>query len=321
MIKENSPFFPAISVIIPVYNVEKYLRKTLSSVAKQTMKNFEVIMIDDGSTDSSLEIANEFCEKYDNFRLINLENGGVSKARNAGIDASKGEYIAFIDSDDFVSQDFLELLYKSAKSSDADVVCCNYLFYFSPSGKIFPEIFNVRSGIYSGKKLLNTLIKDFRMHYYVWNKLWKRTLFTENNIRFPEMFFEDIVLSSQLFYYADKVVVINKSLYYYVRHRGSMMTCIGADKFNDYIKSIGCMRNFFEYNNDYTRYKLSLRLYGYRVMLTNVKLLFNICLVRKNFKGFFSDLRRANSMISYYLGNKFEFKEDFLNIKEFILRG
>ena len=120
---------PNVSLIIPVYNVEQYLPKCLESIAAQTLKGFEVILVDDGSTDHSLEILRGFARRFPNTCVIHQENGGVSKARNAGIQAARGEYIAFMDSDDYIAPLYLQRLYESAKKYRADMVCCSYYRY------------------------------------------------------------------------------------------------------------------------------------------------------------------------------------------------
>ena len=120
---------PKISLIIPVYNVQEYIEKALQSVVNQTFKDFEVIIVNDGSKDQSVEIVKKFIRKYDNFRLINQENQGLSGARNTGLKEAKGEYIAFIDSDDFIENNFLEELYNLAVDNDADISYCNCKIY------------------------------------------------------------------------------------------------------------------------------------------------------------------------------------------------
>ena len=105
---------PRLSIIVPIYNVEKYLPRCIESILNQTFKDFELILVNDGSTDSSYEILKEYENKYDNFRVINQKNGGLSAAKNAGIKIAKGEYIAFLDSDDYLDKNFLETLYNMA---------------------------------------------------------------------------------------------------------------------------------------------------------------------------------------------------------------
>ncbi len=115
-----------VSVIVPIYNVEKYLRKSLDSLANQTINDYEVILVNDGSTDNSQSIIDEYVEKYSVFKGFKKENGGMSSARNFGLKYAKGEYIAFVDSDDFVELNFLEKLYDKAKKDKSDVVICDY---------------------------------------------------------------------------------------------------------------------------------------------------------------------------------------------------
>ena len=112
---------PLISIIIPVYNAEKYLPNCLDSVINQTYKNLEIILVDDGSTDKSSEICDEYAQKDFRIKLIHKENGGVSSARNAGLALVSGDYIAWVDSDDFVAPDYIEYMYKLLKEYDADI--------------------------------------------------------------------------------------------------------------------------------------------------------------------------------------------------------
>ena len=115
-----------ISIIVPIYNVENYLRQCLDSIQNQTYQNFECLIINDGSPDNSADICREYVEKDSRFRYLEKENGGVSSARNLGIEHSKGQYITFIDSDDWVDSDYLEVLYKSLTDEKADVAVSTY---------------------------------------------------------------------------------------------------------------------------------------------------------------------------------------------------
>lgn len=297
---------PIISIIIPVYNNEDFLSQTFDSLLSQTMQDFEVIIVNDGSTDNSLSIINDFCDKFPNSKCINKPNGGVSSARNEGLKHAKGDYISFVDGDDFVKPDFLKNMYDEAIRTDADVVCCNYSFYFMKSGRKLRSFPQLKAGVYSNERMLNCIIRDFHMHYYLWNKLWRRSLFTENDITFPLMCFEDIATSPRLFYHANKVAVISDNLYYYTKHEGSLVSFMNESKFNDYIRSIAIVRNFLQKNNDYKPYKLSLSLYGYRVIITSLKLLPEIHFSRKIFKGMFNNFYKCARNILYYVGNNFE---------------
>ena len=179
-----------ISIIIPIYNVGEYLHRCLSSVACQTFKDYEVIMVNDGSTDKSCEIAESFTKHFVNFRLVHNTQKGVSYARNLGVSLARGEYIAFVDSDDYIDPNYLLRLYSAAKEYDADVAHCNYVLYNIDSGFLHSvRVRKPRKGIMTNIGMVRRTISDFFMRSYLWNKLWKRSLFTDNNIIFPDMKF------------------------------------------------------------------------------------------------------------------------------------
>ncbi len=288
---------PAISVIVPVYNEEKFLRNCLNSIAGQTMRDFEVIVVNDGSTDNSLNIMKEFKDKYTNFIIINKENSGTSGARNQALKYARGDYIAFVDSDDYIEPEFLKRLYSFAKKTDSDIACCGYYTYIPEKNKHIRKPFCLKTGVYSSEKILNSLIKDVRMHFYMWNKLWKRKLFEDHNITFPDMCFEDIPVSMNLFYFADKIAVINEEYYNYTRHENSIVSNMDVQKLNDYIKAFACIRNFLEKNNDFDNYKFSFLWYGYRTIITNFKLVYKVCTRNKDFKGLIPKLISLNSNV------------------------
>ena len=297
---------PKISLIIPVYNVEKFLRTTLGSVFAQTFKDFEVIIVNDGSTDSSFEIIKEYDEKHDNMVVINQENQGQGIARNNALKVAKGEYVAFLDSDDFLEPDFLEELYKTATENDADISCCSFRLNYE---KGFHEIFMAftprKSSVISSDEALKKLILDITMHHYLWNKLYKRSLFTENNIIFYDMFFEDIATCPKLFYYANKVAITNKCLYNYRRHKKSTIAEMDAVKINDFIKSLGAMRNFLEYENIYKEYQFHFKAYALRASL---QVYFSILfehIYKMNFNGMGTNLKNAYISIKLFCSNNY----------------
>lgn len=296
---------PKISLIIPVYNVEKYIRKTLESVLAQTFTDYEVIMVNDGSTDGSLAVLKEYADKYENFKLINQNNCGSSKARNVGINEAAGDYLAFLDSDDFLKPDFLEVLYSSAEESGADIACCNYYLYYEKNKKKVYMPFTAKTGVYSNEMALKKLILDISFHFFMWNKLFKRSLFIENDIVFYDMYFEDVAICPQLFFYANKVSFVNKALYYYRRHEGSIISLIDAPKTNDFIKSLGVIRNFLEEKNVYEKYKAVFKIYAFRF-----KFQVGYCIVTDHIdKLSFSDvgvnLKRAYLAINLFKSDKY----------------
>ena len=168
-----------ISVIIPVYNVEKYLKICLESVVNQTYKNLEIIIVNDGSTDNSLNIMNKY-KSDKRVKIYSKENGGLSSARNYGIDNSHGEFISFIDSDDYISNDFIEKLYKQIKCDNSDISMCRYI----REENKFTHTY-VAKKLNSEDVLEKILYQDDQTLYSVaaWNKLYRKEIF--NDIRYP----------------------------------------------------------------------------------------------------------------------------------------
>lgn len=296
---------PAVSLIMPVYNVEKYLEKALTSVKNQTFKDFELIIVNDGSTDKSEDIIKKFCEKNENFRLINQENEGPSAARNRGIKESFGSYIGFMDSDDYLEPKFLELLYKAAIDNDADIACCNFNMYY-PSNKLKIYMpFTSFPGVYSKTQALRKLILDVGVHYFVWNKLSKRSLFFDNNLTFDKMYFEDIATSPKMFYYANKIVLLGKALYNYTSRDSSILHSIDVVKINDFIKSLGVIRNFLENEKVYKNYNGHVWAYAQKVKLVSYYYIVMLHAKAMNFKGFWENIASATRSIDYFSGSSF----------------
>lgn len=171
-----------ISIIIPIYNVEKYLEECIESVISQTYRNLEIILVDDGSTDRCLEICKKYEKKDNRIKVIHQENAGVSVARNIGIDFSTGQYIGFVDSDDFIEKDMYEELYQDLNVEKADIAGCDYYIYDTCKSTKSDILTKTKSVM----KTEEALIKMNQLRGFgvgVWNKLYKRELF--NGIRFP----------------------------------------------------------------------------------------------------------------------------------------
>lgn len=213
-----------VSVIIPVYNVEKYLKRCLDSVLNQTLRDIEIICINDGSTDTSVQILEEYGTKI---KVIHSKNKGVSEARNTGLKAATGEYIAFLDSDDFVDDTFYEKLYKGATEYNADIACAN----------ILRENEKEKTHIVKYDEL--TTAKDiqdrFNLAYcpkynFVWNKIYKKSLLDENKILFvPGIVYEDMCFTPDVLQVAKCVISVPGTNYHYWKHKGSLIKC-NSDK-------------------------------------------------------------------------------------------
>lgn len=297
---------PTISVIIPIYNVGEYLYRCLSSVACQTFKDYEVIMINDGSTDDSAEIASGFADNFVNFNLVHNTSKGVSSARNLGVSLACGEYIAFVDSDDYIDPNYLLRLYQAANMNNADVAHCNYILYNIDSGFLYSvRVRKPKKGIMTNMQMVKKTVSDFYMRSYLWNKLWRRTLFTEHNITFPEMKFEDIATVSKLLYYANKGVILNKYLYYYTIRDGSIVQTVSLQNLHDYILSLGMLRRFFADKHELKSLRYPFWHLAMSMLFGNIVGLFKIHFECKNFKGCFKNITITFKNIYYFMSKRF----------------
>lgn len=306
---DTKNYKPKVSLIIPVYNVENYLARSLKSAVDQTMKDIEIIVVNDGSTDKSPEIINEFANKYDNIIVINQNNMGLSGARNTGLKNAKADYIAFMDSDDFIDKKFIETLYNMAIKYNADIAYCNYYMYFPEKDSSQCMPFTSRNAIYSNKTALKKLIMDTTLHHYAWNKLYKKSLFSDNKIEFYNIFFEDVATIPRLFYYANKVAVTKKALYYYTKRKGSIINSVSTKKMNDYIRSIGVLRNFLKDTNSYESYKLAFKIYAYRSILVNWYFIVDMHTRMLNFNSFFKNIKNSTKSTYRFIDDKYNDKE------------
>jgi glycosyltransferase involved in cell wall biosynthesis len=214
-----------ISVIIPVYNVERYLAECLDSVLSQTFADIEVICVNDGSTDGSLEILEKYRRIDRRIKLINQKNGGLGYARNVGFDNAKGEYISFIDSDDFVDVTFLEKLYNKATATNADFTLCNLYLNFMDTGvkRVYrdEQFFT----FLKNKVFTATDYPEIITVIGVWDKLYKRDFLLKYNIRNPEkVIYEDRLFSVECYVNAERISVVNEPLYYYRKNTGNAIT-------------------------------------------------------------------------------------------------
>ena len=238
-----------VSVIVPVYNVEKYLSKCLDSLVNQTIDDFEIIIVNDGSPDNSQKIIDKYQKKYHNIKSYIKENGGLSDARNYGIKYATGEYIAFLDSDDYVSVDMYEKMYLKAKEKDFDMVVCD-INYVYPDKKVL-----VSSGVSNDtleiKKVFRTI------HPAAWNKLFKKELFN-NNIYFKKgVWFEDVEFIYRLLPFINSIGVVHEAFNWYVQREGSITNTINF-KIYDYIDNMNGIVDFYQEKKLYDEYQKEL---------------------------------------------------------------
>ena len=224
-----------ISVIVPVYKVEKYLEKCIESIIKQTYTNLQIILVDDGSPDNCGKICDEYAKKDLRIEVIHKANGGLSDARNVGISKAKGRYIGFVDSDDYIKEDMYEILLNLIKKYDADVSICN--LYDVIDGNEY--IRNKENGIreYSRLDILKEVLLDKNIQSYAWNKLYEKELFDE--IKYPiGKKYEDIGTTFYLFEKCNKIVVTSEPEYYYLKRADSLVNNVTESTILDYTEII-----------------------------------------------------------------------------------
>lgn len=214
---------PVISVVVPVFGVEKFLSRCIKSIVNQTYRNLEIIIVDDGSPDKCPQICDEWANIDKRIVIIHKENGGLSSARNAGIEISTGEYITFIDSDDWISEDYIEYLYDLIVKNDADLVMGNYLSTSKYEHNIFLNG-EIKEKIITGREFLLKILKVNTQEnvQYAWGKLYKN--FRDTEIRYPEgLIDEDVPTTFKYAVTCDRVVISTKLVYAYFDNQNSIL--------------------------------------------------------------------------------------------------
>ena len=222
---------PQISVIVPVYNSEQYLHRCIDSILAQTFTDFELLLIDDGSTDKSGVICDEYVLKDKRVRVFHKENGGVSSARNVGLDHARGKYIGWVDSDDYIHEDMFQLLYEAVIREDADIAYCNSNKFNMPVDSI-------------------DIVEFLKQYWFLpvnplWNTLCKRKLY--HNLRFScnANIAEDLLMTTKLYYYAHSRILVSKPLYYY-RYVSNSLSNNDNERFSiEYLNNVLSLYEFF----------------------------------------------------------------------------
>ena len=212
-----------VSIIVPVYQVEKYIRQCIDSILAQTFTDFELILVDDGSKDKSGQICDEYARMDKRVKVIHKENGGAADTRNRGMDQAVGNYVMFVDSDDYIAPTMLECLYRNMLNENADIAACNYLyFYENDRQKDFAT--NVKSEVLTGAEIFYYRKNERNYGFWtvVWNKLMKRQ--TVGKVRFRSgKYYEDEFWANEIYQMDIKIVTIQECLYYYRQHENSTM--------------------------------------------------------------------------------------------------
>lgn len=220
LIEKNS----LVTVIVPVYNVEDYIAKCIESILKQSYKNLEILLINDGTKDYSREICMKYAEIDKRIRVIDKENGGLSDARNRGINEALGNYYVFVDGDDYIKKDYVKDLLENLLVTESDVSMCPFDIVDDTGKIIITENFNeYKKSTINGHDVLSEVMTDYGYKYVVaWNKIYSKKIF--DNIRFDKgKLYEDEYINFKIFWNCNKVGIVDVPLYCYVQRNGSIM--------------------------------------------------------------------------------------------------
>ena len=237
-----------LSIIVPIYRVEKYLKRCIDSILNQKFRDFELILVNDGSPDSCGDICDEYSKNDTRIKVIHKKNGGLSSARNAGIEIAQGEYIGFVDSDDWINEDMYEVLYSIGLNNDLDIVECTYSKVFNTE-----NLYDCKNEydliILDNISAIEALYKDtFYGSVVSWNKIYRKNLFKD--IRFPlGKINEDQFTTYKLYYNCNKIGFINRDLYYYYQSVNSITRSSFTVKKLDVLQALEEARIFFQINN------------------------------------------------------------------------
>ena len=248
---------PKVSVIVPIYNVEKYLNKCIDSLVNQTLQDIEIILVNDGATDNSGSIANEYAKKYpEKIKYYSKENGGLSDARNYGLKFATGDYIAFLDADDYIEKEAYEEMYEKAINENSDYVECDFIWEYLNKTKIDKRI------DYNSKKEMFLNIR-----VVAWNKLIKRNIIKDNNLEFPKgLRYEDTEFTYKMIPYIKKFSYVDKPFVHYVQRSNSI-----ANNQNERDREIFIILetviDFYKSKNLYEEYKNEIEYTYTRILL------------------------------------------------------
>lgn len=216
-----------ISVVIPAYNVENYITRTLNSLEEQNFRQFEIIIINDGSTDNTLEVINSFSSRTDmDLKIITQKNQGVSQARNAGLERSSGEYILFLDGDDHIDTDYLKIMHEKFAEKECDFLFCGYNKVYENGEQLskYNDKYKYITGVHSGKDVLLKFLKE-EIYLWIGATMYRKRVIIDNNIKFSKNFKygEDQEFFVKVLYNSENVICVDRNMAYYVQRKNSVM--------------------------------------------------------------------------------------------------
>lgn len=314
-----------VSVIVPVYNVEKYLDKCLSSLVNQTLKDIEIIVVNDGTKDNSQKIIDKYKKRYPKIiKSYIKENGGLSDARNYGLKYASGEYISFVDSDDYIDSNMLEEMYEKAVDGNFDIVMCDLNYIYETETKYCSC--NIKSDLLSKQEIKKNMINIYPT---AWNKIYKKELIKDFLFK-KGVWYEDVEFMYRILPSTNSIGVINKPFYQYVQRDGAITSTFNdkifdhIGNFNGVIKYYKDKNIFDEYHSEleylYVRYLYATMLKGLAKTKNKEKLLNGYELAKNNILDIFPNYKKNKylqcfSFKNIYLKNMNKF---FLNIIWFI---
>lgn len=321
-----------LSIIVPVYNTEPYLCECLDSIINQTIENTEIICVNDGSTDNSLEILERYAKMDSRIKIFTIENSGSSIARNYGMSHAKGEYVGFVDSDDYIDLEMFEKLYAKSKAKNLDICMCKISTFEDGTDIVNDNVWyfalndfnNLKEDVFTHKDT-----KEFICGIAVtpFNKIYKRSFIEKNNIEFPKnIIFEDEVFFYDCYLRAKRVSIVKENLYYYRRNReGSIVEQTDDKDFSDMVKIFKLIRDIFIETDNYEEYKTILSNHFISVEIWRYGLT-----SQKYRESFFKELKEDTSKVcedkkvyenlSTYLKSRVDNLLDSSNYKEFDLK-
>ena len=252
-----------ISVIVPVYKVEKYLEKCVKSIINQTYTNLEIILVDDGSPDVCGALCDEFAKNDSRIKVIHKANGGLSSARNTGLENATGKYIAFVDSDDFISEDYCEILYNMLIETNSDVSAVSYLRFKEDEADLKRNRSESETIIYENEDVVKEMLNRKTFQNIVWNKLYKKETIGES--RFPVgVNYEDVYFSYEVLTKAKKISYKNIECYFYLKRASSISATCSEKNIKDFLYVV--MHKFKGIKEKYPK----LELYNYFAFLESI---------------------------------------------------
>lgn len=277
---------PLVSVIIPVYNAEKTLKRCVTSIQNQSINEIEIILVNDGSVDNSAKICDEFSKEDKRITVKHIENSGPANARNVGMAMAKGEYIGFVDADDYIDENMYKDLYSAVSLNASDIVLCSYNIISNDLLVTAPQVHKFGNNTYAGDEIKEKLLSKFYVADIIglsnlWNKLYRRQFLQDNHLKIDEHLIraEDYWFNFEAFMKAQGVTAVEKSYYYYVDTPGSIMHTFRETQFEDWVYN---RKKLLSYN-DILKFNIDEEQFYYR-FIYNVSVYIMELSKRKNTK-------------------------------------